>query len=107
MRLGIFLMGALALAACKKDDKPAVGTGAVPPAGAPAPLPPLGSADPWGKPSPEAKKAFADYQKLSRAKKNDEARKAIDRAVELAPELEPYREAQVGLAIRSGDFRGV
>src|SRR3954468_8607655 len=98
MRLGIILMAALALAACKKEDKPAAASGAAPVA-APAPLPPLGSSDPWGKPTPEAKKAFPDYLKLSRAKKNDEARRAFDRAVELQPELEPYREAQVGLAI--------
>jgi hypothetical protein len=99
-------MGALVLGACKKEEKPAA-TGPAPAANAPAPLPSLGTADPWAKPSPEAKKAFADYLKFTRSKKAEDARHAIDRAVELAPDMAAYRDAQLNTVMRTGDFRHV
>src|SRR6266568_2196840 len=86
MRIRILLVGALALVACKKEEKPSTPSGAAASAAAPPSLPPLGVADPWPKSSPEVRKAFADYHKATRAKKYDEARAALDRVLQLAPD---------------------
>jgi len=106
MTLRIPLLSLLALSACRKDEKPAPAATATA-VTAPAPPPPLGSTNPWEKPSPEQRKAFQDYLKASRAKKWDDARRAIDRAVELAPDSTSARLAQLGTALRSGAFASI
>jgi hypothetical protein len=108
MRLAIVLSAAALLGSgCKKNEKPPTGDAGGPAAVAPAALPPLGVANPWPKSSPEAHKAYVEMIKLTRAKKLDEARKAIDHAVELSPDSPVLRLAQLSATVRQGDWRSM
>jgi hypothetical protein len=85
MNLRMWLVAALALTGCKKEDRPAAGTRTAGAQAAPALLP-IGSADPFAPLSVEARKALTRGLKASHAKKWDEARAELERAVSLAPD---------------------
>jgi hypothetical protein len=100
--------GLLALAGCKKEEKPA-GTVVSPTGGelrAPV-LQPIGMVDPFARLAPEAGKALERGYKALRSKKWDDAAKEFRAVIALAPDYTPARWSLVRALAIGGKFTEV